>query len=92
MHGTIESRMLRVGFVALHAAGARFFLRRALEREYLGLVPARLHVRGAGPMTGFARVPWLAATVLKSSFVVRTSFDLLELGLMTSLAGVRTYV
>jgi hypothetical protein len=92
VRGTIERHVLGIGLVTLHATRVRFRLRDPLEGKNLRLVTARFHVCATGPVTGFACVPGFAASVLESSFVVRACFDLFELLLVTSLAGIGTHV
>ncbi len=87
MRRPIEGHVFGVRLVTSHTTRAGFDLRDALEREYLRLVATGFDVRTAGSVTGFARTPGFATAILESSFVVRACFDLLELLLVASLAG-----
>lgn len=92
VNGTIEGGVFLVGFVTRHATFRRLFLRLAFKSKYLAFISTAFDVCRTWTVAGFASMPGVTATLVESCFVVRTHFNLFELLLVTSLAGVRANV
>jgi hypothetical protein len=83
-----EVTLLMTLTVATQAAGVGVLLRYRLEANDLGYIPAALHMRRSGTVTGFA-----AVTVVKRRLEVRRFFEVIFVQVfVTGLASVNTNV